>query len=63
MKTFEEIAVSMFIAYSKTLFNLTGAEHPPWNHLDPAVREGWIAAAKQAAAELALAHGKAQGHD
>ena len=56
MKSFEQIAKAMFMAHEKELRSSTQRELLTWDELPQARRDAWIAAARQAAAELALMH-------
>lgn len=58
MKTYEQIAKSMFEAFLKERKRLGSAstDYIKWDSLTPDQQAAWVAAAKQAAAELALVH-------
>lgn len=60
MKSFEQIAQAMYRAYQKQARQIDEeglAEHAlQWADLDAGTQGCWIAAAKQAAAELATVH-------
>jgi transcriptional regulator of met regulon len=62
MKSYAQIAASMYAAYRKDLQNADSQGHiwgqpvPEWNELEQDRQNAWIEAAKQAAAELALAY-------
>lgn len=58
MKSFEQIAQAMYAAFLKERQKRgsRGAHYLDWDALSEDQRASWIAAAKQAAAELALVH-------
>ena len=58
MKSFEQVAAAMYDAYCKQAGGRTydSKPLPTWAELGAERRACWIAAAKQAAAELALVH-------
>ena len=58
MKSFEQIAEAMFRAFMKERKRQgsKGVDHTDWSDLSESQRASWIAAAKQAAAELAVVH-------
>jgi hypothetical protein len=60
MKSFNQIAAAMYAAYCKQAQRIDAeglAGHAPtWDELDAGTQGCWIAAAQQAAAELALVH-------
>ncbi|WP_310614059.1 hypothetical protein [Limnohabitans sp.] len=58
MKSYEQIAASMYQAYCKRFGgkDIDGRDIATWDELGDLTRQSWIAAAKQAAAELALVH-------
>lgn len=53
MKSFEQIAASMYHAYCK---QAGGKPLPTWSEIGSERQSCWVAAAKQAASELALVH-------
>ena len=56
MKSYEQIAQAMYEAHGKELLRQIGVTQRPWGGLGSGEQACWIAAAKQAAAELALVH-------
>jgi hypothetical protein len=60
MKSYSQIAAAMYAAYCKQAQRIDGAglagHAQAWQDLDPGTQGCWIAAAQQAAAELALVH-------
>lgn len=58
MKSFEQIAASMYHAYCKQAGGKTfdGKPLPTWAEIGAERQSCWVAAAKQAASELALVH-------
>lgn len=59
MKSFEQIAAAMYTAYWKRDAQLYPDAHGvtgTWEQLPQTQRECWIAAAKQAVAEMATVH-------
>lgn len=61
MKSYSQIAAAMYAAYCKQARRIDSghglAGHAPtWPELDAEEQSCWIAAAQQAAAELALVH-------
>jgi hypothetical protein len=58
MKSFEQIAASMYHAYCKQAGGKTfdGKPLPTWSEIGAERQSCWVAAAKQAASELALVH-------
>lgn len=56
MKSYEQIAQAAYQAHAKELNKLIGVNARPWAELPPTEKSCWIAAVKQAAAELALVH-------
>lgn len=58
MKSYEHIAAAIYHAYCKSLnvVDQPSTQSESWAMLNLARQQAWIAAAKQAAAELALVH-------
>jgi L-alanine-DL-glutamate epimerase-like enolase superfamily enzyme len=58
MKSFEQIAQAMYHAYRKRFGgkDTSGLDMATWDELGELSRQSWIAAARQATAELALVH-------
>ena len=59
MKSYEQIAEAMYRAFVKQAahsVSIDTSKFNAWDTQPPDVRECWIAAARQAAAELALVH-------
>jgi hypothetical protein len=58
MKSYAQIAQAMHHAFCKRFGgkDTNGLDMATWDELDELSRESWIAAARQAAAELALVH-------
>lgn len=60
MKSFEQIAAAMYHAYCKQARELDeeglAGHAAKWQELDAGTRECWVAAAKQAVAEVAALH-------
>ena len=57
-KSYSQIAAAMYAAYCKRFGgkDINGLDMATWDELSELSRQSWIAAAQQAAAELALVH-------
>lgn len=56
MKNYEQIAAAMYAAWEKEVRGQTGIDLLAWTALPAVEQRAWVAAARQAAAELALVH-------
>ena len=56
MKTFVQLGQAAYQAYCKRYGHIPSVNHPTWDQLEELSRQGWIAAAKQVAAEIAAIH-------
>ncbi len=56
MKSYEQIAKAMYEAWEKSIRRETGIELLSWSALPTLEQQAWIAAARQAVAEMATVH-------
>lgn len=56
MKSFEQIAKAMYSAWCAEAARQSGKLYVAWSEQAPHLQQAWIAAARQAAAELSTVH-------